>query len=54
MGEEVPMAQVCTDFDGRLLDAMDLVLHKHARPAMASRACARAITPRTRAAQRTT
>lgn len=43
MGEEVPMAQVCTEFDGRLLDAMDLVLRTQARPALASRACARAV-----------
>jgi len=42
MGEEVPMAQVCTEFDGRLLDAMDFVLRKQARPTLASRACARA------------
>src|SRR5690348_10457365 len=42
MGEEVPMAQVCTEFDGRLLDAMDLVLRKQARPGLASRTCARA------------
>jgi hypothetical protein len=54
MGEEVPMAQVCTEFDGRLLDAMDLVVREHARPAMASKACARATGSRTRTAPRTT
>lgn len=53
MGEEVPMAQVCTEFDGRLLDAMDLVLRKQARPALTTRACARATT-RVRAARRMT
>ena len=39
MGEEVPMAQVCTEFDGRLLDTMDLVLRRQAGPTLASRAC---------------
>lgn len=46
MGEEVPMAHVCTEFDGRLLEAMDLVLRKQARPARASRAYARAMDTR--------
>lgn len=46
MGEEVPMARVCTEFDGRLLDAMDLVLRKQARPALASRSCARVVGTR--------
>lgn len=54
MGEEIPMAQVCTEFDGRLLDAMDLVLRKHARPAMTSWACARATTAPTRTGRRMT
>lgn len=53
MGEEIPMAQVLTEFDGRLLDAMDLVLRKQARPVLATRACARVAT-RPRAARRTT
>lgn len=48
MGEEVPMAQVCTEFDGRLLDAMDLVLRKQVRPALASRAYARSTGTRRR------
>jgi hypothetical protein len=39
MGEAVPMAQVFTDFDGRLLDAMDTVMRKH--PRHAARAYAR-------------
>lgn len=51
MGEEIPMARVFTEFDGRLLDAMDLVLRKQARPALATRACARG-TSRGRATRR--
>lgn len=53
MGEEVPMAQVCTEFDGRLLDAMDLVLRKQALPALATRVCARAAATRLGRARRT-
>lgn len=42
MGEEVPMAKVCTEFDGRLLDAMDVLLHGQAKLGRATHACARA------------
>lgn len=41
MGEAVPMAQVFTEFDGRLLDAMDSIMRKHPRHATRAYACAR-------------
>ncbi|MGH8192566.1 MAG: hypothetical protein ACREP2_14105 [Rhodanobacteraceae bacterium] len=34
MGEAVPVARVWTEFDGRMLDAMDGILRKHPRPVM--------------------
>lgn len=52
MGEEIPMAQVRTEFDGRLLDAMDLVMRKHARPALPAKAYARVVGTRRRTAGR--
>lgn len=54
MGEEVPMAQVRTDFDGRLLDAMDLVVRKQGRPISATYACVRPAAGRGRTRIRTT
>lgn len=49
MGEAIPMAQVGTDFDSRLLDAMDLALRRHARLGTSTYACVRSTSVRGRA-----
>ncbi|MGH8145662.1 MAG: hypothetical protein ACREPY_04960 [Rhodanobacteraceae bacterium] len=36
MGEAVPLASVCSDFDGRLLDAMDLSVRTGQMPTAAA------------------
>ncbi|MGH8216874.1 MAG: hypothetical protein ACREPZ_14435 [Rhodanobacteraceae bacterium] len=54
MGEAVPVAQAFTDFDGRLLDAMDLVLRKRSRQSTAVYACVRPTVARGGSRIRTT
>jgi hypothetical protein len=53
MGEAVPMAEVFTDFDGRLLDAMDTAMRKRSRHAIPAYACARPTASRGRSRIRT-